>query len=762
MAFDNNRDDKDIIQEAKKRFTLCEDWEAQWRVYAEYDYKFANGDSHNMYQWDNDIVVDRRINNRPMLTVNKTNQHNLMVINDSKQNKPGVIVRPVGEKASFEAAQVYQGVIRHIEYISNAENAYDNATEFQVQCGIGYWRICVDYESDDSFNQEIYIRPIKDYKLVYLDPYISQSDGSDARFGFIFEDLPKDLYQDTYPDFKDIGWSSVFGQKPDTWVTKDTIRVAEYFRKSQINKKLVTFIMMDGEQITSFYDELNKEQKEFYKLVKDAPTSKERDVVTDNIEWFKIAGNQIIDRGPWLGKYIPIVRCVGTETVIDGIMDRKGHTRQLLDPQRIYNYNTSANVEYGALQTKAPWVASVRAVDGFENYWGTANTKNHSYLPYNDIDETGNDIPAPEKPAPPQASPAYVQQLQIAQNEMMMATGQYQAQIGENENAKSGIAINARQRQGDRATYHFIDNQAKGIRFTGKQLIDLIPKVYDTPRIIQINAMDGSVMNVTIDVNSPESMKKINKEDDIDESLKVQNIIFNPAIGTYDIVSDVGPSYATRRQEAFNALMQIAAQNPNFMGIAGDILWKVADFPEAQVLTDRWRKIIPPNITGDGPDPQVQEAIQQAAAKVEQMLAVLAQQAKELADKEREFEIKAYEAETKRLVAIGNAGPIVTAEQVKPVLEKLLVEMQENEGSAHKEPDEDNGVEQTNMFAPNGQENQEATNPNLHLDDLSNKLNSVTNKPSMSDIGARKAPDGNYYIENPNDPGKYMMVQENG
>src|ERR1051326_5279560 len=197
-------DDK-IILEAKRRFKACQDWEGTARHNFEYDYRFAHGDSINMYQWDSWVVGDRQDNQRPCLTINKTMQHCLQIINDGKQNKPGVNIRPVGDTASFEAAQIYEEIIRHIEYISNAETIYDSASEFQVLGGIGYWRIVTDYAAEDSFDQEIFIKRIKDPRSVYLDPDINEIDGSDARFGFIFVDKPRDLYNAEYPEYQDIG-----------------------------------------------------------------------------------------------------------------------------------------------------------------------------------------------------------------------------------------------------------------------------------------------------------------------------------------------------------------------------------------------------------------------------------------------------------------------------------------------------------------------------------------------------------------------------
>jgi hypothetical protein len=756
--------DNEILLEAKKRFKVCEDWESQARIWFDYDYKFANGDSNNMFQWDNWVVGDRQTLKRPCLTINKTMQHNLQIINDGKQNKPGVNIRPVGDDASFEAAQVFQEVVRHIEYISSAENVYDNAAVYQVSAGWGYWRVSVE-KIIGSFNKDIFIRRIKDPRSVYLDPNINEVDGSDAWFGFIFDDMPRDLYEAQHPKFKNVG-NVAFANNDYGWLQKDTVRVAEYFRKTQEEDKLVYFILPETqEEIGPIkFSELPKEGKEMFKEIKkregnlpeEEQTFKEQDELSERIEWYKIAGNKIIDRKPWLGRYIPIVRLPGTETVIDGIWDCKGHTRALLDPQRIYNINSSANVEFGALQTKSPITAPVEAIEGFEDLYNRANIDNLSVLPYNGLREDGKEIPAPKRMEAPKSSPAYVEQMKIAQEEMMMVSGQYQAQMGENENAKSGVAINARQRQGDRATYHFIDNQAIAVRFTGKILIDLIPKIYDTKRVIRIEAKDGSIMNVTMDPKAGQAFQKQsdpNGQPEMDNQQQIVNIIFNPSVGIYDVQSDTGPSYATRRQEAFNALTQIAAQNENFMNIGGDLLWKVADFPEAQELARRWRKIIPKNITGDAMDPNVEQAMHDASNKIEQQLALITQQQQQLADKDRELAIKEraqslnetktavseiradFQALTERLGTVGNAGPGISVEQLQPIIRATLMEILQAGGPGADTPSE---------IASLPGRDQGGTPPGLPQG-AADEQDSI---PGVA--GSRQAGDGKHYVKGPN------------
>lgn len=771
---EQSEEHKRIVRQAKKDFKYGEGVEAVARSRFDYDYKFANGDAHNMYQWDEDVLTDRE--GRPCLTVNKTQQHNLMIINDAKQNKPGVRIRPVGDEATYEAAQIYQEIIYHIEYISGAENVYDNAVTWAVEAGIGYWQVITECMSIDTFDQEPKIKRIKDPRSVFLDPDINEVDGSDARWGLIFEDIPKSLFAETYPSYANIVGNTTLNASftgADNWITQNHIRLCTYYRKDQKKDKLVTFLTSDGQQILKRVSVMSDVEKMLYKEVNRNKATREqyqyrsRDVVTDNIKCYTIAGDYVVKETDWLGKYVPIVRVPGIETVIDGELDRKGHTRSLINAQQMYNYNTSADIEFGALQTKVPWLVPSAAIGENIQYWSTANSQNHAYLPYEHIDENGEPIPSPSRPAPPMPSPAYIEGKKSAQNEMMMASGQYQAQLGENENAKSGVAINARQRQGDRATYHFIDNQAIAIRFTGKILIDLIPKIYDTQRVMRITATDGSIMNVTVDPNASQAAQKVPQDQPVmDKNQRVQEIIFNPNVGMYDIQADTGPSYATKRMEAAAALTQLAQSDKMFMERYADFLFRTLDFPEAANMADRARKFLPPNVLGDAPDPQTEDMMHQAANHIEMLNKQVADLTQQVKDKDKELTIKAqtldlnykkegsqqaredYKAETDRLTALGNSGPGLSQEDIRPIVKQLLQGMMQN-GELHvgAAPHQEGTPIQLPSEPMDGSGEGEVANPEP----------SGEEQPPMP--GARKAPDGAWYIEH--SPGAFARV-ENG
>jgi hypothetical protein len=680
--------DAEIIREGKERFTRCEAWERQWRERALFDTKFANGDHANMWQWDTNVRTER--GSRPSLTYNQVRQHNLQVINDARQNKAQIKISPVGGRATYEAAQVFSGIIRRIEYTSKAVDAYSTATYHQVESGMGYVRVETDYVDDQSFDLDLFIRRVPDPRCVYMDPDCKSYDKSDAAFAFVFEDVPRDRYEEEYG--KEDNTAPATFDKTDGWNDKDHVRIAEYWRRGEANR---TIHMLDNGAVVDD-DEIPEELRDEIKK----RIVKSRDVSEPEIEWFKIAGDKIVDRRDWPGKYIPIVPFVGEETVIEGVMDRKGHTRSQIDAQRIYNYWASAAVEQVALQTKTPYIARADAIEGRTEQWATANVKNYSVLVYNGVDEAGKPIPPPARVEPPTMAQAYIQGMTIARQDLMSVTGQYQAELGMPSNERSGVAIQQRQRQGDTATYHYIDNQAKAIRQVGRILIDLIPKIYDVRRVVMTLAEDGSEAKVVVAPDAPEAHQNMGQgpggqpaalsngqaqQQAEDPEQPDPTVIFNPNVGTYDVEADVGPSYGTQRQEAANAFSQIMQQNPAAFQVVGDFWATNSDFPGADELADRLKRGLPPQYKA-GPDPQVQAVTQQAQQMQQQAQGLLQKADAEIAmlkaqlvhaqesakDKSQEIAIKDYEAETNRLKAVGGIDPLSLQVVVRQMVQDML------------------------------------------------------------------------------------------
>lgn len=649
-----------IVKEARDRFEICEGYFSHAYTMWRQDYRFGHADSDNMAQWPDALLTTREIAQKPTLTVNKTRIHCLQIVNDAKQNKPGIVVHPTTTEATYEAAEVFEDVVRHIENRSRAQQAYDKASEHQVFGGLGYCRVTTEYASPMGFDQEIRIGGVRDPLSIYMDPDAKEVDKSDAEYAFEFDDMSVEKFKREYPGHPEaVNSATLNNTSYDGWISKDHVRVANYWRKKHEKVVLVSVIDPNtGERRTVPKKTLSLDLIRQIKKEK-AWDYRERDSDVVTVECIKIAGTTVIDRYDWLGKWIPLVPCIGEEVMIDGQLDLKGHVRYLKDAQRMYNYNTSAEVEFGALQTKIPFLGPADAFEGYEEYYANANLQNLGYLPYKHRDDQGNEIPAPQRVQPPQMSSVFLKGMDIAQQELMMASGQYQSQMGEQENAKSGKAIAERQRQGDNATYHFVDNHAIMVRQIGRIVVDLIPKIYDTTRILRIRGEDGILKNIVVD---PQAQMAVQKQQEA--ARQEVEIIFNPNVGEYAVEVDVGPSFATRRQEAWNAIVQILTQSPQLIPVVGDLLFQNADFPGADEIAKRLRRMAPPQALGEEPNPQLMEAND----KMDKLMGMVERLNGELKDKSAEVNIKAFDAATRRLVAIGNAGPIVTPEQAQPLI----------------------------------------------------------------------------------------------
>ena len=654
-------DPTSILDEMRTRFKACAEWESTARKKFMDDLKFADADSYNGDQWPNDIRRTRDLSDKPCLTLNIVRQHNLKIINDMRRAKESCRILGMGNGATQESANIVKQIIRHIEYISRAQrNAYTPAREYQVKAGIGWWRIVTDYESNDSFDQEIYIEGIPDPLSVYMDPDCQKPDCSDGRFAFVFSFLSKDLIEALVPDYPwELGAPKMpIGIAPGEsfFIEKDHWLVCEYFRKVPKADRLISFVHM-GERLT-IRESMLPEEAVSDLLSRDNVMV--RRVVDHQVEWKLVVGDTIVDETVWPGAHIPLIRCIGEELVSDGILDRKGHTRALTDAQRMFNYNASASVEFGALQTKAPWVAAAAAIEGVESLWNTANTENHSVLIWKHLDDDSPDtpIPPPQRVDPPATSPAFETGMQTAFQQMMMTSGQWQNQQGQMGNERTGEAIDKRLQQGESATYHFTDNYEDALIYTYQQIVDLIPKIYDTARVKHILADDGTEMEIQID---PRAAQVYLQQQDYQGNI-IRRVL-NPGMGKYEVAASIGPSVTSKREEAVERLSTILAEAPALTAIIGDILVRNMDFEDATEASQRLKRLVPPQALGMGPTQNEQNLIRQVQQLQEALTKAMQQSGKDqlkLIGKDQLRNIDVYEAETNRIKALmplmGGAG----------------------------------------------------------------------------------------------------------
>ena len=597
------KDDK-ILSEIKDRFKLA--YDAVHEAYEEMvgDLNFLNGD-----QWEDSVLKDR--DGRPSVTVNKLPGMVDRVNGDIRQNSPSIKIKPVDSESDPPTAEMLTGLIRNIEMQSAAEIAYDTAAESAVGCGKGTFRILTQYVGNDSFDQEIVIKRVRNPFSVFWDPNAQEWDRSDALYCFVMEELGKDEFEEKYPDaslqeFENLPRNSDFRG------AKETIRVAEYYVKEQEKGKL--YLVRDNETSEEFVVD-GETPKEGLEVLQD------REITTDKLVWYKTNGAEILEGPtPQPGKYIGIIEVYGKELNIENKSIYRGVTRHSKDSMRLYNYARSQNAEVTSLAPRMPWVITKDMVAGFESIWASAHKKVLGYLPWN----SDSNVPGakPFRPDPISANTGILAEMEISNQDLHDTVGLQAPSVGkESSSGSSGRKEIALQRMGDVGSFAYYDNLGRALKYAGKVMVDMIPTIYDTERVVRILGEDGS-----------DEFIQLNKSFTDEETGEER--IYDLSTGKYDVVVTVGPSYNTQREEAADGMLGLMDSLPDQARmLIADLVTKNMDWPGADEIAERLQFLLPPELQKDKEgksipqpqpspeDPNIEAEAQEKLAKTDKLVA---------------------------------------------------------------------------------------------------------------------------------------------
>jgi len=619
---DGLKGDEKLLQQARERFKLASDAEESIRREALEDLRFRAGE-----QWPENIKIDRQNTGRPCLTINRIPQFLRQVTNEIRQNRPSIQVNPVDDQADPETAEILQGIMRHIEVSSDADVAYDTAAEHAATFGFGYLRVITDYVDERSFDQEIRIERIRNPFSIYFDPECQKPDYSDARWAFVVQDVDREEYRALYPDSELSGLADMttVGDQAPGWINGKSVRIAEYWHIDHKEQELA--LLPDGSVMPADM------------VPEGVPVLRTRTVQVPKVYWCKVNGLEVLEKQEWPGRWIPIVPVLGDEVIVNGERQLYGLVRFARDPQRMYNYWATAETEMIALAPKAPFIGAAGQFEGFERQWQSANVRNLPYLEYKPVSHAGVPMGPPQRQVYEPPIQAISHARMQANDDLKATTGICDASLGARSNEQSGRAILARQREGDVANFHYADNLARSIKHLGKILLDLIPRIYDAPRVMRI--IGAEEVERVVQINAPTRDKGVER-------------IYDLSIGEYDVTVSVGPSFSTKRQEAVDSMLQLSQAYPPLMQVAGDLLVKNMDWPGASEIAERLKKLLPPNLQEEQEDQQVPPAVQaqmsQMAQQNEQLSQALNQATDDLRTKRLEIEsrerIEAMKAQT--------------------------------------------------------------------------------------------------------------------
>lgn len=563
-------------------------------------------------QWDPDVRAEREAAGRPCITINTMPQFIGQVVGDRRMNKTAIRLIPK-ESSDVELAEIRGGIIKSIEEQSKAERVYDAALEDQVTCGIGNFRVVMDWSSDDAFDQDIFIRQIPNPFSVVWDRLSVDPTGKDARRCWVQDILPRTVYEKRWPgkaipsDLGELanGDTGLYGRG---WVSSDDVRVTEYWRLLKRPAKIM--LMQDG-SIKKWNATMNMDEVQLD--LQGQPVM--RDTTESYACMYLVTGFDILE-GPYELPItrLPIIRVNGREVRVGEKRVRFGLVRWARDPARMRNYWRSVAVETLAMAPKNQWLAQAKSVKGREDDFREAHLTNDPLLIYNDNTD------APKRENGPQMPSAVLQEAQMNVQDIKDTTGLQDASLGMRSNEVSGKAIMARQREGDVATVIYHDNLSSAIEEAGSVVNQLIPVCYDTIRTLRTIGQDEKAKLVKVnDPNDPESI--------------------DLAKGKFDVAIITGPSYTTQRMFAAEAMMEAMKVAPQLFQVAGDLLVEAQDWPGAHGIAERLKKAMPPELTKDPDAPPTQEELIAKTMEDEKQKVAIAAAEEEAEFKQKEREL---------------------------------------------------------------------------------------------------------------------------
>lgn len=642
--------DNDIIEEAKKYRKDCLASNTDNIKKGKEDLDFLEGGDK---QWDAADAQSRRASGRPLITINKLPTFLNQVVNDNLQNTPAIKVHPVDDGADMETAEIIGGIIRHIEYASNADTCYDSAAKMAASIGFGYFRLITDFCDENSFDQDIKFCRIPNPFSVHFDYASTELDGSDALRVLIETQIDKVQFRREYPKSK----------APDhfvdhEWVKDSEVLVGEYYRVEFYSDTLLR--LSNGE--AGFKSEL-------LELPMGVGVVQERKLQRRKIMLYKLTATEILERVEIMCKWIPVIPVYGNELNNDGRIVRSGIIRDGKDPAKMYNYMWTSALEEIASRSKSPYIMAEGQDEGYEQQWQYANRSTQAVLKYKPTTVSGQLAPAPQRQQMAEFPAGYMGMAMTASDDIKATTGLFDASLGANGTATSGRQEIAQQRQGDLATYHFTDNLQKSIRQAGRCLVSMIPKYIDTPRAVMILGDEGEIKHVQVN-------QQIQPEQD-PKTGKIKTVLNDVTAGKYDITISTGPSYQTQRQESAEAMVAMAGNYPELMAAAGDEVIEAMDWPKADKIAARVKKFISLQMPGliekeEGEEPEMPPEMMQAMEQDHQKMQELQQQ---LAEMSQQLESKQQEQESKeRIEAAKNDNNLDVAE-LKGLIELLKAQV---------------------------------------------------------------------------------------
>ena len=519
-------------------------------------------------QWETSII--QKFKGRPRYTDDRVNPIINQIVGEVFQADFTGRVRPAGGDATKDTAKVLDGLIRTIRNKSKFKRIINGTAKRVAVAGISGWEIVKDYSEPTSFEMDLMIQPLDDFhERVLIDSNSMSPVADDAKWAIIKHYISKDAFADKFGDDKKVvslgsdEWSDSYYYKPDN------ITIGQLYYLKEV--KLTIALMNDG-SVYNFDDKFKAAQDELEDEGIEVVETREVDDFVCCQRWYS-ASEWLTEPEVLDFNFVPVVPCYGNFEVTEGKVVYYGAVERLMDIQRVHNYAFSRNVEEVALSPRSKWFMTPEQSAGYENKLRTLNTNMDPVQFYNHV----ADQPPPFYSNTSAANQSVSNLIAITDEGINKAAGIFSANIGDNPNVQSGVAIQEQIERGNNGTSWVFEALEQSIERTCELLIRAIPKTYDGTREVVLTQDDGSLENIVI--NKPV------KDDETDTTI----YLYDLTQGQYDVTVDVGAGYKNRQKEASQAFERLAASDPMLLELGRDIHLNNLEAPNMDKIAERAR-----------------------------------------------------------------------------------------------------------------------------------------------------------------------------
>lgn len=637
---------------AKEAKSAVERWRSYFRVNIEQYHEF-----HTFVlkqQWkDEDEEVFKSFKKVPM-QMNKLAPLVNSLLGEQQQNTPQLQVRPKTD-CDEQTAAIREAIVKNKINGNEAKRAYQIAAGQAFIGGFGMFSIATEYVNKESFDQDIKIYWHKDATRGFWDVSAEHPNKIDGMCAGIITRMSRDKFAAMYGHEveKKIGAESGYAGRTNSgefqdpsnnndfmysFADENAVTVIDYYKREfeVVDKiyRLSTGDVVKQEELDVLIEESNlfleslgeenQDRKLIYINGEPVRIEDKRDIKKHKVKHYKIAGDYILDESEFPAEFLPIV-------YVDqnSFYDKNG--RQICRPFVIDAKDAQIYLNY--IATQSAYVMKVSRYDQFlvckENVRGQDTqqiwrdpTSMQGALFY-DKDPDGN---VPQRLNPPELPQSFLSQYERAMNDIYTSTGLYAARLGQQGNEVSGAAIDARTRQGSYSTYVAFNSINNAIAAAGTIINQMISKVYDTPRVLDLMMPDTGMQKVAI--NQP-----------MDEY--GQMIQFDMTKGEFEVTLEPGASYEGQKAEARESMQFVLQNKPEVFDLIADLYIDSLPMPNTIEMKNRLKAaLVPPEIiqagkTGQLPPKQPQQDPQAEALQMQTQIKM-----QELRLKEQELQLK--------------------------------------------------------------------------------------------------------------------------